>query len=148
MCQLRWNLNNIFYTRIWFKKKISAHKMAAILSRFQCVITLLIYHEHNLTPYRSKEILLKFISFRSRIFPVDSTDIYIQKISWFRPRVLSPARNKLRPRSASHRAGSFSNLACDWLSIIWAYSEQETGNGIGRPASYPWNCLESARDFC
>ena len=23
----------------------------------------------------------------------------------------------------------FSNLACDWLSIVWAYSEQETENG-------------------
>ena len=27
-----------------------------------------------------------------------------------------------------HRAGYFSNLACDWLSIIWTYSEQETEN--------------------
>ena len=25
--------------------------------------------------------------------------------------------------------GYLSNLACDWLSIVWAYSEQETGNG-------------------
>ena len=31
-------------------------------------------------------------------------------------------------------AGYFSNLACDWLSIVWTYSEQETENG-------PW-CSE------
>ena len=38
-------------------------------------------------------------------------------------------RGKLRLCSANHRAGYFSNLACDWLSIVWAYSEQETENG-------------------
>ena len=31
--------------------------------------------------------------------------------------------------SANHMPGYFSNLACDWLSILWAYSEQETENG-------------------
>ena len=31
--------------------------------------------------------------------------------------------------SANHRAGYFSNLVCDWLSIVWAYSNQETENG-------------------
>ena len=30
---------------------------------------------------------------------------------------------------ANHRAGYFSNLACDWLIIVWAFSEQETENG-------------------
>ena len=30
--------------------------------------------------------------------------------------------------SANHSAGYFSNLDCDWLSIVWAYSEQETEN--------------------
>ena len=44
-------------------------------------------------------------------------------------RFLSLARSKLRLCSANHRAGYFSNLACDWLSIVWAYSEQETENG-------------------
>ena len=42
---------------------------------------------------------------------------------------LSLAWSKLRLCSANHRAGYFSNLACDWLSIVWAYSEQETENG-------------------
>ena len=37
--------------------------------------------------------------------------------------------SKLRLCSANHRAGYFSNLACDWLSIVWAYSGQETENG-------------------
>ena len=45
--------------------------------------------------------------------------------------------NKFRLCSANHRAGYFSNLACDWLSIVWAYSEQETENG-------PWSCWKSA----
>ena len=39
---------------------------------------------------------------------------------------LSLAWSKLRLCSANHRAGYFSNLACDWLSIVWAYSKQET----------------------
>ena len=42
---------------------------------------------------------------------------------------LSLAQSKLRLCLANHRAGYFSNLACDWLSIVWAYSEQETENG-------------------
>ena len=46
---------------------------------------------------------------------------------------LSLARSKLRLSSANHRAGYFSNLACDWLSIVWAYSEQETENGPWSP---------------
>ena len=46
-----------------------------------------------------------------------------------RARFLSLARSKLRLCSANHRAGYFSNLACDWLSTVWAYSEQETENG-------------------
>ena len=44
-------------------------------------------------------------------------------------RFLSLAPSKLRLCSANHRAGYFSNLACDWLSIVWAYSKQETENG-------------------
>ena len=36
---------------------------------------------------------------------------------------LSLARSKLRLCLANHRVGYFSNLACDWLSIDWAYSE-------------------------
>ena len=45
-----------------------------------------------------------------------------------RARFLSLAWSKLRLCLANHRAGYFSNLACDWLSIVWAYSEQETEN--------------------
>ena len=43
-------------------------------------------------------------------------------------RFLSLTRSKLRLCSANHRAGYFSNLACDWLSIVWAYSKQKTEN--------------------
>ena len=44
-------------------------------------------------------------------------------------RILFLARSKLRLCSANHRAGYFSNLSCDWLRTVWAYSEQETENG-------------------
>ena len=37
----------------------------------------------------------------------------------------------VRPITGQHRAGYFSNLACDWLSIVCAYSEQETETGLG-----------------
>ena len=46
-----------------------------------------------------------------------------------RARFLTLASSQLRLCSANHRAGYFSNLACDWLSIVWAYSEQETEHG-------------------
>ena len=52
---------------------------------------------------------------------------------WTRAGCLSPAWSKLRLCSANQRAGYFSNLACDWLSIVWAYSKQKTENG-------PWWC--------
>ena len=42
-----------------------------------------------------------------------------------RARFLSLARSKLRLCSANHRAGYFSNLACDCMSIVWAYSEHD-----------------------
>ena len=42
-----------------------------------------------------------------------------------RARFLSLARSTLRLCLANHRAG----YACDWLSIVWAHSEQETENG-------------------
>ena len=42
---------------------------------------------------------------------------------------LSLAQSKLRLCLANHRAGYISNLPCDWLSIVWAYSEQDTENG-------------------
>ena len=46
-----------------------------------------------------------------------------------RAHVLSHAQSKLSLSSADHRAGYFSNQACDWLSRVWAYSEHETKNG-------------------
>ena len=46
-------------------------------------------------------------------------------------RFLSLAQSKCMLCSANHRAGYFSNLACDWLSTVWAYSKQETQNRPG-----------------
>ena len=50
-------------------------------------------------------------------------------------RFLSLTLTKLRLCSTNHRVAYFRNLACDWLSIVWAYSEQETENGPW------WLCL-------
>ena len=36
-------------------------------------------------------------------------------------RFLSPVWSKLRLCLTNHRAGYYSNLACDWLSTVWAY---------------------------
>ena len=46
-----------------------------------------------------------------------------------RARFLSLTQGMLRLRSANHRAGYFSNLACDLLSIVWTYFGQETESG-------------------
>ena len=62
---------------------------------------------------------------------------------YIRARFLSLAPSKLRLCSANHRAGYFSNLACDWLSIVWAYSEQETENG---PRTVQYMVIISAMD--
>ena len=42
---------------------------------------------------------------------------------------LGLALSKFRLGSANHRPGYFINMDCDWLSIVWAYSEQKTENG-------------------
>ena len=48
---------------------------------------------------------------------------------------LSLARSKNRLCPANHWAGYFSNLTCNWLSIVWAYFEHETENG---PRTWYW----------
>ena len=53
-----------------------------------------------------------------------------------RARILSLPRSKLRLCLANYRAVYFSNLDCDWLSIVWAYSEQETENGPRGPVLF------------
>ena len=57
---------------------------------------------------------------------------------WYPGLFLSLAQSKLRLCSANHRAGYFNNLTCDWLRIVWAYSEQETENGPGTDR-YMWS---------
>ena len=54
---------------------------------------------------------------------------------------LSLARSKFRLCSANHRPGYWSNLPCDWLSIAWAYPEQQTEN---RPWAcyFPYRCYQ------
>ena len=61
-----------------------------------------------------------------------------------RTHFLSLARSKLRLCSANHRTGYFSNLVCEWLSIISVYSEQETENG---PWSGPSTGFRSPNDL-
>ena len=45
---------------------------------------------------------------------------------WWGP-VFCPC-SELGVCSANHRTGPFSNQACDWLGIVWAYSDQVTEN--------------------
>ena len=54
---------------------------------------------------------------------------------------LSLAQSKPRLCSANHRVRYFNNLACDWLSIVWAYYKQETENGL---RSKYWSDMESS----
>ena len=74
---------------------------------------------------------LSWTIFQSQ-FESDGTDMVVILVLFIRARFLSLAWSKLRLGSANHRAGYFSNLACDWLSIVWAFSEQGTENG-------PWS---------
>ena len=46
-------------------------------------------------------------------------------------RFLSLARRKPRLCSVGHRAGYFSNLACDWLSLVRAYPAQKKPQKTG-----------------
>ena len=57
-----------------------------------------------------------------------------------RARFLSLARSKLRLFSTNYMTGYFSNLACGWLSIVWAYSEQEKENGPDAPLTRLKKC--------
>ena len=82
-----------------------------------------------------KIIVLKFLKicvlwpncFKWWLDVKDPLHHYLNQEFW--ARFLSLAQSKLRLYSANHKAGYFSNLACDWLSIVWAYSEQQTENG-------------------
>ena len=62
--------------------------------------------------------------------------VYVQCSTHFfllvRAHFLSLAQSKLILCSANNRPGYWSNLPCDWPSIAWAYSKQETENG-------PWS---------
>ena len=58
---------------------------------------------------------------------------------------LSLAPGKLRLCSTNHMPGYFSNLACDWLSIVWAYFKEETENG---PRSCIFSIQTAPRHLC
>ena len=77
-------------------------------------------------------LLLKYVSWG----PLHHSQLFLSIISGSSPRsplspmpaathlgtksrFLSFAPSKFRLCSANHRAGYFSNLACDWLSIVW-----------------------------
>ena len=57
-------------------------------------------------------------------------------------RFLSLAQSKLRLCLTNHRAGYSNYLACDWLSIVWVYSEQETENRPWASVSRPTSCCK------
>ena len=83
---------------------------------FCMVLSRLNWHHDNVLTW---ELFPHYLSFVRRIHQPQKA----------RARFLSLTRSKLRLCSANHRPGYFSNLACDWLSIVWAYSEQETEIG-------------------
>ena len=65
---------------------------------------------------------------------VKNVMLYLTRAYFFFIVILDPglffvlAPSKFRLCLANHRTGYFSNLACDWLSIVWAYSEEEIEN--------------------
>ena len=72
-------------------------------------------------------IYVWWLSDIARILRVKSKHHWIHE-AW--ARFLSLSWSKLRMCSAKHRVGYFSNLVFDWLSIVWAYSQQgTTANG-------------------
>ena len=57
-------------------------------------------------------------------------------IVWW-ARLLYLAGSRLRLCSANHRPGYLSNLPCDWPNAAWAYSKQETENGL----KFSWRAI-------
>ena len=57
-------------------------------------------------------------------------------------RFLSLVRSKLKLCSANHGLCNFSSMDCDWLSIVWAYSEQDTARYRKRALVYD-DCLRN-----
>ena len=68
---------------------------------------------------------------------------------WNSSLFLSLAQSKLRICSANRRAGYLGNMTCDWLSIVWHYSEEETENGPrSGPATLAFVPLYNGRGRC
>ena len=83
------------------------------------------YTGHWWSPHRKKSSDTELSCF----FVVGLNKQMMKQSTITKAHFLSLALSKLRLWSANYRAGYFSNLACDWLSIVGAYSEQETENG-------------------
>ena len=93
-------------------------------------------HRHQLLVQDSPVPVEKIVMTEIQSFLLSTLDVYRYMARSHRTfwrtspgPVFSLVRSKLRLCSANHRTGYFSNLACDWLSIVWAYSEEETKNG-------------------
>ena len=80
-----------------------------------CVLLFHLYHSCRCIPHSTG---LRPLTMNCRMFTATFTRACFPSL----------APSKLRLCSANHRTGYFSNLSCDWLSIVWAYSEQETEN--------------------
>ena len=113
---------NAFETVVW--------KMVAILSPPLCVKKLLtrkLHFSSNCMKWTVKICILIYWC-ASHTNTDKWKPVLISNIRdiYYWAHILSLTQNNLRLCSANHRPGYFSNLACDWLSIVWAYSEQET----------------------
>ena len=65
----------------------------------------------------------------THVYSLKSCAYVMGYIVWW-ARLLYLAQSRLRLCSANHRPGYLSNLPCDWPSAAWAYSKQETENGL------------------
>ena len=115
------------------KTKPDTHNfiMSAWFVAFYAILNLLCHHLRNAITLKQLKYFPNFMissAIKNTVITTCNRKLYGSgNRAW--ARFLSLARSKLRLCAANHRAGYFSNLACDWLSIVWVYSEQDTEIG-------------------
>ena len=111
--------------KLMFSNSLGTDQVEAVIN---LMAVSMLYHY-----FEKKMVLLMFyyvsltLTWQLMVCNLCSSLIFLSQTSG--PVVLSVAQSKLRLCSANHRAGYFSNLDCDWLSIVWVYCAQETENG-------------------
>ena len=133
----------------WFSSKLETFRLKGNVYLYACIVIIFLNlhqkstfsrmstpqcHEINVMTFDTECHEICFVGRKTNVTTLMSWDlenvmrfIFIWTGSW--AHFLSLPQSKLRLCSANHRAGYFSYLACDWLSIVWGYSMQETENG-------------------